>query len=99
EESPPAARAPDGPPPSAARTPGGSLGVAVWDYDEDGWPDLIVANDMRANRLYRNNRDGTFAEMGLAAGIAYGADGEARAGMGVDTGDDQGSGQESVVIG
>ncbi len=78
---------------------GGALGVAVDDYDDDGWPDLIVADDERPNRLYRNNRDGTFTELGVAAGIAYGANGQARAGMGVDTGDELGNGRESVVIG
>src|SRR5207248_436571 len=45
---------------------GGSLGVAVWDYDGDGWPDLVVANDMRANQLYRNNQDGSFSEIGVS---------------------------------
>ena len=71
---------------------GGALGVAVDDYDDDGWPDLIVADDERPNRLYRNNRDGTFTDLGVAAGIAYGANGQARAGMGVDTGDELGNG-------
>jgi hypothetical protein len=78
---------------------GAALGVVVWDYDSDGWPDLLVANDQRPNRLYRNNRDGTFSELALAAGLDYAANGEARAGMGIDTGDEQGSGRESVVIG
>lgn len=82
-----------------ANREGGTLGVAVWDYDGDGWPDLLLANDLRPNRLYRNNRDGTFTELGLAAGIAYAANGSARAGMGIDTGDELGNGRESVVIG
>jgi hypothetical protein len=71
----------------------------VYDEDGDGWPDLIVANDERPNQLYRNNRDGTFTDLGVAAGIAYAANGQARAGMGVDTGDEEGNGRESVVIG
>src|SRR5437870_6724634 len=54
---------------------------------------------MRSNRLYRKNQDGTFSEIGVAAGLAYSPNGETRAGMGVDTGDDQGNGQESVAIG
>ena len=56
------------------------------DYDEDGWPDLVVANDRSPNRLYRNRRNGTFEEIGLRAGIAFSEDGKARAGMGVDVG-------------
>ncbi len=78
---------------------GGALGVAVWDYDADGWPDLFVANDLRPNLLYRNNQDGSFTELGVAAGVAFAPNGEARAGMGVDTADELGSGRESVVVG
>jgi hypothetical protein len=63
---------------------GKSLGVAVADFDDDGWPDLFVANDTQPDFLYRNRGDGTFAEVGLAAGIAYDEAGRARAGMGVD---------------
>ena len=63
-----------------------ALGVAMLDYDEDGWPDLVVANDTSPNRLYRNQRNGTFEEIGLRAGIAFSEDGKARAGMGVAIG-------------
>ncbi len=63
---------------------GKSLGVAVADFDDDGWADLFVANDTQPDFLYRNRGDGTFAEVGLAAGIAYDEAGRARAGMGVD---------------
>ncbi len=76
-----------------------SLGVVVIDYDMDGWPDLLVANDTQPNKLYRNNGNGTFTERGVAAGIAFSEDGVARAGMGVDSADYDGSGFPSVVIG
>jgi enediyne biosynthesis protein E4 len=75
-----------------------SLGVALLDYDQDGWPDLIVANDTQPNKLYRNNRDGTFKEVGVEAGLAFSPDGKARAGMGVDTGDFSNSGMPGIAI-
>ena len=61
-----------------------SLGVTLLDYDQDGWPDVFVANDTQPNKLYRNNGNGTFAELGLKAGVAFSEEGRARAGMGVD---------------
>jgi enediyne biosynthesis protein E4 len=61
-----------------------SLGVAMLDYDQDGWPDLFVANDTQPNKLYRNARNGTFKEVAVEAGVAFSKDGRARAGMGVD---------------
>jgi hypothetical protein len=76
-----------------------ALGVALIDYDQDGWIDLVVANDTQPNRLYRNRRDGTFAEVGTTAGIAFNEAGVARAGMGIDAADYDGSGRASVVIG
>lgn len=75
-----------------------SLGVAMLDYDQDGWPDLLIANDTQPNKLYRNQRNGTFKEMGVEAGIAFSAEGKARAGMGVDVGDFDGSGAPGVAI-
>jgi hypothetical protein len=75
-----------------------SLGVAMFDYDNDGWPDLVVANDTQANKLYRNKRDGTFDEIGMIAGIAFSEDGKARAGMGVDVADYDNTGRTSVLI-
>jgi hypothetical protein len=78
---------------------GKSLGVAVCDYNDDGWPDVAIANDTRPNWLFRNNRDGTFTEVGAEAGIAHSSSGKARAGMGIDAGDMDGSGRDSFVIG
>jgi enediyne biosynthesis protein E4 len=76
-----------------------SLGVAMIDYDNDGWPDLFVANDTQPNKLYRNNTDGTFTDNAMTAGIAFSEAGVARAGMGVDAADYDGSGRQSLVIG
>jgi hypothetical protein len=76
-----------------------ALGVAVCDYDRDGWPDLAVANDTQANFLFRNNHDGTFTEKGVEVGVAYSANGETRSGMGIDAGDWEGQGREGLLIG
>ena len=75
-----------------------SLGVAMLDYDRDGWPDLVVANDTQPNKLYRNRRDGTFEDVAVRAGLAFSEDGKARAGMGIDVADIDRSGVESVAI-
>ncbi|HKC63137.1 MAG TPA: CRTAC1 family protein, partial [Pyrinomonadaceae bacterium] len=76
-----------------------SLGVAVFDYNNDGWPDLFVANDTEPNKLYKNNGNGTFTDEALTAGVAFSESGTARAGMGVDTADYDGSGHQSIIIG
>jgi len=76
-----------------------ALGIALIDEDEDGWPDIFVANDTQPNRLYRNRRDGTFQDVGMTAGVAFNEAGVARAGMGVDAGDIDGTGRQSLVIG
>jgi hypothetical protein len=76
-----------------------SLGVAVLDFNGDGWPDLFVANDTQPNKLYRNKGDGTFAEEGLEAGVAFGEDGVARGAMGVDAADYDGSGRPHLLVG
>jgi hypothetical protein len=76
-----------------------SLGVAMIDFDGDGWMDLFVANDTQPNRLYRNKGDGTFADVAIGAGVAFSEAGVARAGMGVDAADYDGSGRPSLVIG
>ncbi len=77
---------------------GKALGATVLDHDGDGWPDLFIANDTVPNRLYRNNRDGTFTELGLQSGVAFSNDGRARAGMGVDAADVDNSGRASVAV-
>ena len=76
-----------------------SLGVAVFDYNGDGWADLFVANDTQPNKLYRNNKNGTFGEEGMAAGVAYSEDGVARGAMGVDAGDYDRSGRPHLLVG
>ncbi len=76
-----------------------SLGVAVFDYNGDGWPDIFVANDTQPNRLYRNLKDGRFKDEGLAAGVAFGEDGVARGAMGVDAGDYDRSGRPHLIVG
>jgi len=75
-----------------------SLGVAMLDYDRDSWPDLLVANDTQPNKLYRNLRNGTFKDVAVEAGIAFSAEGKARAGMGVDAADFDHSGFPGVAI-
>ena len=76
-----------------------ALGVALIDYNNDGWIDLFVANDTQPNRLYENKKNGRFADVAVAAGVAFNDAGVARAGMGVDAADYDGSGRQSVVIG
>ena len=75
-----------------------TLGIAVLDYDNDGWPDLLLSNDTQPNKLYRNNGNGTFTEKAVLAGVAFSEDGVARAGMGVDAGDYDRSGVFSLLI-
>ncbi len=78
---------------------GKSLGIALIDYDNDGWLDLFVTNDTQPNKLYRNKHDGTFSEEGVATGVAFSDAGRARAGMGTDAGDYDNSGRQSLIIG
>ncbi|HET7442880.1 MAG TPA: CRTAC1 family protein [Terriglobales bacterium] len=75
-----------------------TLGVAILDYNGDGWPDILFSNDTQPNKLYLNKKDGTFEERGVAAGIAFSEDGIARAGMGVDSADYDRSGKPSIII-
>jgi hypothetical protein len=76
-----------------------SLGIAVLDYNGDGWPDLFITNDTQPNKLYRNNRNGTFTEEAISAGVAYGEDGTARGAMGVDAADYDRSGRPHLLVG
>jgi enediyne biosynthesis protein E4 len=78
---------------------GKALGVALLDYDNDGWIDLFVSNDTEPNKLYHNNHNGAFTDVGVAAGLAYGEAGTARAGMGTDAADYDHSGWQSLVLG
>jgi hypothetical protein len=79
-------------------TPGTfGLGVGVFDFDNDGWPDIYVANDSTSSALYRNNHDGTFKEIAIEAGAAYSADGKPQAGMGVAIGDYNCDGNLDIV--
>jgi enediyne biosynthesis protein E4 len=75
-----------------------SLGVAILDYNNDGWPDILLANDTQPNKLYVNQKNGTFEERAVSAGIAFSEDGVARAGMGVDAVDYDRSGSASLII-
>ena len=76
-----------------------SLGVCIFDCNADGWPDIFEANDTQPNKLYQNNRDGTFIEQGMIYGVAYSENGKATGAMGVDAGDYDGSGREGLVVG
>ena len=76
-----------------------TLGVALIDYDNDGLIDVFAANDTQPNRLYRNKGDGTFTDVGVMAGVAFNEAGVARAGMGADAADYDGSGRQSLIIG
>ncbi len=74
------------------------LGVVWGDYNNDGWPDLYVANDSTPNYLYKNKGDGSFEEMGLMSGTALSGDGREQAGMGVDFGDYDGDGRLDIYV-
>ncbi|HET6567994.1 MAG TPA: CRTAC1 family protein, partial [Rhodothermales bacterium] len=78
---------------------GKSLGVTEMDFNHDGWPDLAVSNDGEGDLLYQNRGNGTFEEIGVPVGFAFSEHGEARAGMGIDSGIIDSTGQVTVVIG
>ena len=77
---------------------GNGLGVVTFDYDNDGWQDIFIANDHMPNYLFHNNRDGTFREIGYSAGVAVGIDGQFEAGMGTDAADTTGSGRLDLIV-
>ena len=78
--------------------PANGLGILTFDYDDDGWQDIFVANDSLPNLLFHNNHDGTFTEVGYMAGVAVSLDGQPEAGMGVDAGDVTGSGRADLAV-
>ncbi|MBD3275808.1 MAG: CRTAC1 family protein [Candidatus Marinimicrobia bacterium] len=80
-------------------SPGKTLGVAETDFNRDGWSDIVVANDTERNLLYVNDGDGTFTERGMLAGVAFDEIGKARAGMGIDIGVVDSTGEVSVFVG
>jgi enediyne biosynthesis protein E4 len=77
---------------------GNGLGVVTFDYDNDGWQDIFIANDSMPNFLFHNNRDGTFREVGYAAGAAVSMDGTPEAGMGTDAADAMGNGRMDLIV-
>ena len=80
------------------KTPGTyGLGVLVSDFDNDGWPDIYVANDSTSSALYKNNHDGTFTDIAIEAGVAYSPDGKPQAGMGVAAADYRCEGTFGIV--
>lgn len=78
--------------------PGKGLGIAIHDYDRDGWPDIAVANDSVAQQLFRNDGKGGFDEVGLARGVAYNDLGQAFAGMGIDLDDYDNDGPPDLLV-
>jgi len=76
-----------------------ALGVTVLDYNGDGWPDLFVANDTQPNKLYRNQKNGTFKDEAVEAGVAFSEEGTARGAMGVDAADYDRSGRPHLLVG
>jgi hypothetical protein len=80
------------------RALGPGLGVAAADFNEDGWPDVFVANDTAQNHLWINQRDGTFRECGLESGVAFSEDGLAKAGMGVAVADADNDADEDLLV-
>jgi hypothetical protein len=75
-----------------------SLGISILDANNDGWPDILIANDTQPNKLYLNKKNGTFEEHAVSAGVAFSEDGIARAGMGVDAADYDRTGNASLII-
>src|SRR5262249_24346864 len=80
------------------RLPGPGLGVTCADFDGDGWPDVLVANDDKPNRLWVNQHDGTFKEEAHVRGLALSATARAEGNMGIALGDVDGDGRFDVFI-
>lgn len=73
-----------------------AFSVTTLDFDDDGWPDIYVACDSAPSILYHNNRDGTFADVAVPAGVAYNEDGREQAGMGTTVADYDGDGLPDI---
>jgi hypothetical protein len=80
------------------RLPGPGLGVTCADFNGDGWPDILVANDAKPNRLWINQHDGTFKDEALVSGLAYNGKGQTQGNMGIAIGDVNGDGEFDVFI-
>jgi enediyne biosynthesis protein E4 len=78
--------------------PGNGLGIVTFDYDNDGWQDIFIANDHMPNFLFHNNRNGTFSEVGYEAAVAVSGDGQFEAGMGTDAADTTGNGRLDLAV-
>jgi enediyne biosynthesis protein E4 len=85
--------------PLTGRPMGKSLGVTFYDFDRDGWLDIVVANDTVQNFLFHNQQDGTFREIGMMAGVAFDMAGAARGAMGIDAGRFRNSDAVGIAIG
>ncbi|MFP5379105.1 MAG: CRTAC1 family protein, partial [Vicinamibacteria bacterium] len=81
-----------------ASATGAGMGVVVADADGDRWPDILIANDGRANHLWMNQRDGTFRDEAVMRGVAFNAVGRAEANMGIAVGDPDGNGLFDLFI-
>jgi hypothetical protein len=81
-----------------AKVPGRGLGVVCADFDGDGWPDILIANDAQPNRLWINRHNGTFTEEALSRGLAYNSTGQAQGNMGIALGDVNGDGLFDIFI-
>ena len=81
-----------------AGLPGAGMGLAISDYDGDGFADVFIANDRMEHRLLHNNGDGTFTDRALEAGVAFSEDGQAVSGMGADLSDYDNDGRPDIVL-
>jgi enediyne biosynthesis protein E4 len=82
-----------------SRLPGNGLGIAFNDFDQDGWPDILVANDALPQQLFRNDHNGQFSEVAINSGVGYDEDGQTYSGMGVAFEDYDNDGWPDLFIG